>query len=166
MAALRSRRLERLLGARLDAISHVQVVDHVTNAVTEAYDLDFKGELYGNADNGPAISQGALEATRRAAVELLERGTHSEGGRRDRIQRDQWGVNPMTAVAVYDAYGHTARFVVADLRGRGFTPVFCGRDTQRLRALAAEHPGAQIRHACSTRQPVSLDRALAGSRPW
>jgi hypothetical protein len=51
MAALRSRRLERLLAARLDAVTHGQVTDLVANAVTEAYDLDFKGELYGNGDS-------------------------------------------------------------------------------------------------------------------
>jgi hypothetical protein len=62
MVALRSRRLERLFGARLDAFSHAQVVDLVTNAVTEAYDLDFKGELYGNADKDRRACAGDLAA--------------------------------------------------------------------------------------------------------
>jgi hypothetical protein len=46
MVALRSRRLERLFGARLEHVTHAQVADFVINAVVEAYDLDFKGELY------------------------------------------------------------------------------------------------------------------------
>jgi hypothetical protein len=50
MVALRSRRLERLLGDRLEDVTHAQITTLVTNAVGEAYDLDFKGELYGQSD--------------------------------------------------------------------------------------------------------------------
>jgi hypothetical protein len=50
MVALRSRRLERLFGTRLERLAHVQVADLVTNAVAEAYDLDFKATLYGKSD--------------------------------------------------------------------------------------------------------------------
>jgi hypothetical protein len=62
MVALRSRRLERLFGARLDAISYTEVADLVANAVTEAYDLDFKGELYGNADKDKRSCAGDVAA--------------------------------------------------------------------------------------------------------
>ncbi|MFD7699288.1 saccharopine dehydrogenase family protein [Streptomyces caelestis] len=65
-------------------------------------------------------------------------------------------------VAVFGAYGHTGRFVVAHLRERGFTPVLSGRDADRLEELAASHPGADVRPA-SVGDPVSLDRALAGA---
>ncbi|GAA3078354.1 saccharopine dehydrogenase NADP-binding domain-containing protein [Streptomyces olivoverticillatus] len=65
-------------------------------------------------------------------------------------------------VAVFGAYGHTGRFVVAQLRERGFTPVLSGRDTDKLQALAASHPGLETRPA-SVDDPASLDRALAGT---
>lgn len=50
VTALRSRRLETLLGAQLDAVTYQQVSAIVTNQVPEAFDLDFKQALYGNAD--------------------------------------------------------------------------------------------------------------------
>jgi hypothetical protein len=65
-------------------------------------------------------------------------------------------------VAVFGAYGHTGRFVVAELRARGFVPVLSGRDEVRLKALAASYPGIEARPA-SADDPDSLDRALAGA---
>ncbi|WP_225803977.1 trans-acting enoyl reductase family protein [Streptomyces sp. NK15101] len=65
-------------------------------------------------------------------------------------------------VAVFGAYGHTGRFVVAELLERGFVPVLSGRDAERLRTLAASHDGLDVRPA-SVDDPVSLDRALAGT---
>ncbi|WP_327286226.1 MULTISPECIES: saccharopine dehydrogenase family protein [unclassified Streptomyces] len=65
-------------------------------------------------------------------------------------------------VTVYGAYGHTGRFVVAHLRERGFVPVLAGRDAHKLKALADEYPGLDVRPA-SVDDPVSLDRALAGA---
>ncbi|MEV0842619.1 saccharopine dehydrogenase NADP-binding domain-containing protein [Actinocatenispora sera] len=65
-------------------------------------------------------------------------------------------------ITVYGAYGHTGRFVVAELRDRGFTPVLSGRDEDRLRALAAAHPGTEVRPA-TIDDPAALDRALAGA---
>lgn len=64
-------------------------------------------------------------------------------------------------VAVFGAYGHTGRFVVAQLRDRGFVPVLSGRDADQLKALAASEPGLDLRVA-SVDDPASLDRALAG----
>ncbi|MDA0564299.1 saccharopine dehydrogenase NADP-binding domain-containing protein [Streptomonospora sp. S1-112] len=64
-------------------------------------------------------------------------------------------------VAVYGAYGHTGRFVVARLGERGFTPVLSGRDAGRLAALAAE-TGLEARPA-PVGDPRALDRALAGA---
>ncbi|HEX2316636.1 MAG TPA: saccharopine dehydrogenase NADP-binding domain-containing protein [Thermomonospora sp.] len=66
------------------------------------------------------------------------------------------------AVAVFGAYGHTGRFVVAELRERGFVPVLSGRDAGKLEALAASFPGLEVRPA-SVGDPGSLDRALAGT---
>ncbi|MFD6275159.1 saccharopine dehydrogenase family protein [Streptomyces sp. NPDC060209] len=64
-------------------------------------------------------------------------------------------------VAVYGAYGHTGRFVVAELRERGFLPVLAGRDPGKLKALAY---GTELDvRPASVDDPASLDRALAGA---
>ncbi|MEI5525223.1 saccharopine dehydrogenase NADP-binding domain-containing protein [Streptomyces brasiliscabiei] len=72
-------------------------------------------------------------------------------------------------VAVFGAYGHTGRFVVAELRARGFVPVAVGRDAGKLRALVADQPGsgsgteqALDARVASVDEPASLDRAFAG----
>ncbi|MYV65946.1 NAD(P)H-binding protein, partial [Streptomyces sp. SID2131] len=65
-------------------------------------------------------------------------------------------------VTVFGAYGHTGRFVVAELLERGFVPVLAGRDEGGLRALAESRPGLDTRQA-TVDDPVSLDRALAGA---
>ncbi|MEY9877362.1 hypothetical protein ABH931_006886 [Streptacidiphilus sp. MAP12-33] len=65
-------------------------------------------------------------------------------------------------VAVFGAYGHTGRFVVAELRERGFEPLLVGRDETRLRAFAQTVPGAEARVA-SVEDADALDRALAGA---
>lgn len=65
-------------------------------------------------------------------------------------------------IAVFGAYGHTGRFVVAELRNRGWTPILCGRDPEKLAVLGASHPGLQVRVA-SIDDPAALDHALAGA---
>ncbi|MFE8938175.1 saccharopine dehydrogenase NADP-binding domain-containing protein [Streptomyces sp. NPDC007872] len=65
-------------------------------------------------------------------------------------------------VTVFGAYGHTGRFVVAELLERGFVPVLAGRDEGGLRALAESRPGLDARQA-TVDDPVSLDRALAAA---
>nr|WP_134005919.1 saccharopine dehydrogenase NADP-binding domain-containing protein [Streptomyces sp. 846.5] len=71
-------------------------------------------------------------------------------------------LNARAAVVVYGATGHTGRFVVAELRRRGFATVVSGRDAARLDALAAEWPDADVRPA-TVDDPGSLDRALVGA---
>ncbi|UUZ63947.1 NAD(P)H-binding protein [Polaromonas sp. P1-6] len=66
------------------------------------------------------------------------------------------------AVTVYGAYGHTGRFVVSELRRRGWTPILSGRDPGKLSAFGAEHSGLELRPA-SVDEPASLDRALMGA---
>ena len=66
------------------------------------------------------------------------------------------------SVTVYGAYGHTGRFVIAELCRRGRTPVLCGRDAGKLAALGAEYPALQ-RYVASIDDPDSLDRALDGA---
>jgi hypothetical protein len=65
-------------------------------------------------------------------------------------------------VAVFGAYGHTGRFVVAELRERGFVPLLAGRDAGKLDALAASHPGLDVRSA-SADDPASVRQALDGA---
>ncbi|MFF3451107.1 saccharopine dehydrogenase family protein [Streptomyces sp. NPDC002667] len=65
-------------------------------------------------------------------------------------------------VTVFGAYGHTGRFVVAELLERGFTPVLSGRDAEKLKELAASRPGLDVRPA-TVGDPASLDRALSGA---
>jgi hypothetical protein len=65
-------------------------------------------------------------------------------------------------VAVFGAYGHTAVFVLAELRRRGLTPVLAGRDHERLHALGQRFPESPVRMA-SLDDTASLDRALAGT---
>lgn len=60
----------------------------------------------------------------------------------------------MTSVAVYGANGHTGRFVVAELRERGYVPLPVGRDRTKL------GPGAR---QASVDDPAALDRALDGA---
>ncbi|MEU7895886.1 saccharopine dehydrogenase NADP-binding domain-containing protein [Nonomuraea sp. NPDC049152] len=67
-----------------------------------------------------------------------------------------------TAVVVYGATGHTGRFIVAELRRRGFATVLSGRDAARLEALAAERADVVVRPA-TVDDASSLDRALAGA---
>lgn len=82
-----------------------------------------------------------------------------------RLGTGQWQgitMNANRTIAVYGAYGHTGRFVVSELRRRGWTPILSGRDPQKLDALAAMHPGLEVRPA-SIDDPASLDRAIAGA---
>ncbi|WP_431995349.1 saccharopine dehydrogenase family protein [Streptomyces griseoflavus] len=62
-------------------------------------------------------------------------------------------------VAVYGAYGHTGRFVVAELRERGFVPLLSGRDADKLKELA--YDTGLVAHPASVDDPASLDRMLA-----
>jgi saccharopine dehydrogenase-like NADP-dependent oxidoreductase len=64
-------------------------------------------------------------------------------------------------VTVFGAYGHTGRFVVSELRKRGWTPILSGRDYEKLNAIGAPQ-GLNIRPA-SVDAPESLDHALVGA---
>src|SRR5260370_28714010 len=65
-------------------------------------------------------------------------------------------------VTVFGAYGHTGRFVVSELRKRGFTPILSGRDAVKLKEGGNAHPRSEVRVA-SVDNPASLDRALSGA---
>lgn len=75
-------------------------------------------------------------------------------------------------VAVVGAYGHTGRFVVAELLRRGLVPILSGRDPRRLAALTGSLPGPDRAvadnagldtRAVAMDDAGSLDRALAGA---
>lgn len=67
------------------------------------------------------------------------------------------------SVAVFGAYGHTGRFVVAELCDRGYAPVLVGRDAGRLREAVAARPGRPLdARVASVENAASLDRALDG----
>jgi hypothetical protein len=65
-------------------------------------------------------------------------------------------------VTVFGAYGHTGRFVVSELRRRGWIPILSGRDAAKLAELAAVNADLELRPA-SVDDPASLDRALSGA---
>ncbi len=52
-----------------------------------------------------------------------------------------------TNVLVYGAYGHTGRFVVAELLGQGLTPILSGRNPAKLCTMARQFPGLPVRPA-------------------
>jgi Saccharopine dehydrogenase NADP binding domain len=63
-------------------------------------------------------------------------------------------------ITVFGAYGHTGRFVVAELSRRGIPTIVSGRDGDKLAAVAKAHPESEIRVA-TIGDPTSLDHALA-----
>jgi saccharopine dehydrogenase-like protein len=63
---------------------------------------------------------------------------------------------------VFGAYGHTGRFVVAELYRRGYRPVLSGRDQDKLESFGARYPESELRVASAGNTP-SLDRLLAGA---
>ena len=67
---------------------------------------------------------------------------------------DAGAMNRQQRVAVYGAYGHTGRFVTAELLRRGLIPTLSGRDAGKLAALGAEYPSLD-------RQPAAVDDADA-----
>lgn len=81
-----------------------------------------------------------------------------------RTQPTMTPTTPVTPaqVTVIGAYGHTGRFVVAELRRRGLVPILSGRDPQRLAALGELYPELETRQA-TVDDPGSLDRALVGA---
>lgn len=70
--------------------------------------------------------------------------------------------NSRGAIAVYGAYGHTGRFIIDELRRRGWTPIPSGRDAGKLASLLARYPELEGRVAAID-DPGSLDRAFAGA---
>lgn len=106
MVALRSRRLEGLFGARLDTASHAQIAALKTNAVSESYDLEFKGELYGGNDKAKRDLAGDVAALANTAGGVLLLGVAED---------DQARAAELPGVALSDSEVLRYRSIVADL---------------------------------------------------
>jgi hypothetical protein len=65
-------------------------------------------------------------------------------------------------IVVFGAYGHTGKFVVAELVKRGWLPILAGRSKDKLEELSTKYPHLEIRTA-SIDNPEALDLALAGA---
>ena len=65
-------------------------------------------------------------------------------------------------VTVFGAYGHTGKFVTAELFRRGWNPILSGRDAAKLAALRDLYPQAEVRVA-DVGNPSSLAAAISGS---
>src|SRR5687767_1485453 len=105
MVALRSRRLEGLFGVLLDAVSHAQIAALKTNAVSESYDLEFKGELYGGNDKAKRDLAGDVAALANTAGGVLLLGVAED---------DQARATELPGVALSDAEVLRIRNIVAD----------------------------------------------------
>jgi short subunit dehydrogenase-like uncharacterized protein len=67
-------------------------------------------------------------------------------------------------ILVYGAYGHTGRFIVAELIEKGFTPVLSGRDLGKLASVSAAHGELEVRAASLGRRGDLRAPALPGRR--
>lgn len=63
-------------------------------------------------------------------------------------------------VAIYGAYGHTGKFLVAQLYQQGFRPILIGRDADKLNILSKDYPDLVIKVA-DINHPETLDVAFA-----
>lgn len=79
MVALRSRRIESLLGARLEDVKPKHLHALVSDQVPEAFDLDFKAELYGNGESGRRSLATDVAALANTAGGLLVLGIGEDG---------------------------------------------------------------------------------------
>lgn len=78
MAVLRSRRLEKLLGASLDVANATHIRSLVTNAVPETFDLEFKSETYGRSDKAKRDLAGDVAALANTAGGLIVLGVDED----------------------------------------------------------------------------------------
>ncbi|MFE7948186.1 helix-turn-helix domain-containing protein [Streptomyces sp. NPDC057426] len=106
MVALRSRRLEGLLGAALGKVSHAQVTSLKMNAVSESYDLEFKGELYGGNDKAKRDLAGDVAALANTAGGILLLGVAED---------DQARAAEVPGVELSDGEVLRIRNIVADM---------------------------------------------------
>jgi short subunit dehydrogenase-like uncharacterized protein len=71
--------------------------------------------------------------------------------------------NSNQAVAVFGAYGHTGRFIVARLYEQGHKPILCGRDSEKLFNLSQQYPDLKTK-AVDINHPETLDDAFSEAK--
>jgi len=79
MVALRSARLEALLGSRLEQVQYSQLMTLISNQVAEAFDLDFKSEMYGSSDRDKRDAATDVAALANTAGGLVVLGVEEDG---------------------------------------------------------------------------------------
>lgn len=66
-------------------------------------------------------------------------------------------------IAVYGAYGHTGKFIVANLCEQGYCPVLIGRDKEKLFKIGEQYPTLKTVVA-DINDPASLDNAFSQTK--
>ena len=66
-------------------------------------------------------------------------------------------------IAIYGAYGHTGKFIVAALHKQGYNLVLSGRDEEKLILLNKEYPQYKIKAADIT-DAKALDEGFSGAK--
>lgn len=104
MVAFQSRRIRELLGVRLEEAQYHHFMSLVSNKVSEAFDLDFKAKLYGNAERDKKALAGDVAALANTAGGLLILGIEED---------DQARARTAPGVSVADAEVGRIRQIVA-----------------------------------------------------
>jgi hypothetical protein len=78
MVALRSARLEALLGRRLEFVEHSDVMALIGSQVSEAFDLDFKSEMYAASSKGKHDAANDIAALANTAGGLIILGIRED----------------------------------------------------------------------------------------
>jgi short subunit dehydrogenase-like uncharacterized protein len=63
-------------------------------------------------------------------------------------------------IVIYGAYGHTGKFLVAQLYQQGYKPILSGRDADKLNILSQDYPDL-ITEVADINHPETLDKAFA-----
>lgn len=101
--ALRSARLEALLGSPLEQIEYAQLMTLISDQVAEAFDLDFKSEMYGSSDRDKRDAATDVAALANTAGGLLVLGVEED---------DQARASAAPGVALSDADERRIRQIV------------------------------------------------------
>lgn len=104
MVALRSARLEALLGSRLEDVQYSAVTTLISSQVAEAFDLDFKSEMYGVLDKDKRDAATDVAALANTAGGLIIGGIAED---------DQARAAAAPGVALSDAEERRIRQIVA-----------------------------------------------------
>ncbi|WP_264537122.1 saccharopine dehydrogenase family protein [Flavobacterium sp. N1736] len=67
------------------------------------------------------------------------------------------------SIAIYGAYGHTGKFIIAELYRQGYQLILSGRDEEKLLNLKTEYPDSIIK-AANINDSKSLDEAFSGAK--